>query len=264
MIGLVGLVRTASEIAAIEAVLANPRFVAAQTLTVEFLTTEELVRHVLPPTLEPLDEPSVLVTVGRWGSNCVGDFDGGAIYVGARYGDLVGAYTLAMYMNTDAALLFGRDLFGEPKKLGRSALERDGSHVHGWVERGGVRLIEVNAELTTDLGPAQVERARFNVKATPSANGAGLEDDPVLTVADFKLDLSSVLEGDGGVTLRGTVHDPLDELEIVSVRRATYVEGDMDTRCRALSRIPAARFVGHAYGRLDYWPALSTERQAAV
>lgn len=256
------LVRTPEEIAAIEAVLANPRFVDARTLTVEFLTNEETVRRVLPPGLEPLDEPLVLATVGRWGSNCVGDFEGGAIYVAARFGKITGAYTLAMYMNTDAALIFGRDVFGEPKKLAMSGLERSGSRMRGWVERMGVRLIDIEGELANDLGPAEVERARFNVKAVPSADGHGLEDDAVLTVADFDIKLSTVVEGEGKVTLRGTVHDPLDEIEVLEVRRATYVEGDMDTRCRSLARIPAAQFVGHAYGRLDYWPALSSESAA--
>lgn len=258
------LVRTPEEIAAIEAVVANPRFVDAQTLTVEFLTSEKTVRRVLPPGLEPLDEPVVMITVGRWGSNCVGDFAGGAIYVASRFGELTGAYTLAMYMDTDSALIFGRDVFGEPKKLARSALDRSGSRMTGWVERMGVRLIEVEGDLTTELGPAEVERARFNVKALPSADGHGLEDDAVLTVAEFKVTLSTVREGPGKVTLRGTIHDPLDELEVLEVRRATYTEGDLDTRCRALARIPAEQFVGHAYGRLDYWPALSTERDSAT
>ena len=66
------------------------------------------------------------------------------------------------------------------------------------------------------------------------------------------------------MTLRGTVHDPLDELEVLEVRGATYVEGDMDTRCRSLARIPAADFVGHALGRLDYWPALGAESKAVT
>jgi acetoacetate decarboxylase len=167
-------------------------------------------------------------------------------------------------MNTDAALIFGRDIFGEPKKLAQSSLERSGSRIKGWVERGGARLIHVEGDLASELGPAEVERARFNVKAVPSADGDGLEDDAVLTVAEFKISLSTVVEGAGKVTLRGTVHDPLDELEVLDVRRATYVEGDMDTRCRSLARIPAAEFIGHAYGRLDYWPALSTEGASAT
>jgi acetoacetate decarboxylase len=253
----VGLVRTAAEIAEIERVLANPRFFA-ETLTVEFFTDPGVVREILPPGLEPLEEPSVLATVGRWDSNCVGHFEGGAIYVGARHGDVVGAYTLAMFMDTDAALVFGRDLFGEPKKFGRGSLTLDGQRARAWVERNGVRLIELEADLRTDRGATTAERARFNVKVVLSADGHGLAEDPIITVTDYKLNLSRVLEGTGAVTLRGTVHDPLNELPVVRVVRATYVEGNMDTSCRALAPIPAAEFVGHAYGRFDYWPALAS------
>jgi hypothetical protein len=66
------------------------------------------------------------------------------------------------------------------------------------------------------------------------------------------------LEGPGPVRLAGTVRDPLDEIEVVDVRRAAYVEGDVEVRSRALARIPGQLFLPYAYGRLDYWPALAT------
>ena len=54
--------------------------------------------------------------IGRWQSNCVGDYCGGALYVAARHEGVEGDYVLAMYMDADPAIVFGRDLFGEPKK----------------------------------------------------------------------------------------------------------------------------------------------------
>ncbi len=57
--------------------------------------------------------------IGRWQSNCVGDYCGGAIYVAARHEGVEGDYVLAMYMDADPAIIFGRDLFGEPKKQAR-------------------------------------------------------------------------------------------------------------------------------------------------
>jgi len=36
------------------------------------------------------------------------------------------SYCLAMPMSTDVAIIFGRELFGEPKKQGRVSLESDG------------------------------------------------------------------------------------------------------------------------------------------
>lgn len=259
-----GFVRTPEEIAEIQATLQNPLFTSAEMLSVEFLTRPEIVQGVLPPPLEPADEPRITAMVGRWQSNCVGNFDGGAIYVSSRYGDLEAEYVLAMYMDSDQAIIFGRDLFGEPKKQSVNSLHRSGNRMFGWVERGGVRLIELDAQLTDDLGPAEGHGSNFNFKAQPAADGSGLEDDAVLTIADFNLSLTTTREGVGTVQLRGTVHDPLDEIQIVEIKRATYVEGTLDSSCRALARVPAADFLPYAYGRLDYWPALDTVMQAAA
>jgi hypothetical protein len=43
----------------------------------------------------------VTARVGRWRSNCVADFAGGAIYVAARHKNIEAAYVLAMFMDTD-------------------------------------------------------------------------------------------------------------------------------------------------------------------
>jgi len=259
----VSLVRSPEEIAAMQRCMANPRFLNAQMLQIEFLSTPDVVREVLPPGLEPLEVPTMIAAVGRWQSDCVGDFDGGAIYVACRHGEIVGSYTLAMYMSTDSSVIFGRDLFGEPKKVAESGLECTGNQAHAWIDRFGTRLIELRAELTDDLEPVHGSRSRFNIKATPSADGAGLEDDAVLTVADFDLDLPVNRSGSGTLRLDGTVHDPLYELEIVEVRRAGYTEGDLSARARALARIPADEFLPYALGRLDYWPALATATVAS-
>ena len=50
-------VKTKEEIARIQARLAEPRFLSAQLLTVLYLTRPEIVRHVLPPGLEPTGRP---------------------------------------------------------------------------------------------------------------------------------------------------------------------------------------------------------------
>src|SRR5690349_15380443 len=111
-----GFVKSAEEIARIEHALSHPRFVNGEMLSVEFLTDEAFVAEVLPPPLEPGDTPRVSAMVGRWQSNCVGDFHGGAIYVSARYDGVDGDYVLAMFMDGDVPTIYGRDLFGEPKK----------------------------------------------------------------------------------------------------------------------------------------------------
>lgn len=254
-----GFVKTKEEIAAIQRVLKQPRFVGAEMLTLDFLTKPETVKAILPPGLGPVAEPLVTAMVGRWRSNCVADFTGGAIYVMARHKTIEAPYVLSMFMDQDSAIIFGRDLFGEPKKQAKTTLQRRGPFMHGFVERHGVRLIEIKATLEKDLGPAKATGANFNIKATPAADGSGCEDDPVLTLAEFDNALNTRREGMGTLKLGSTVHDPLADLPIVKVLRANYIEGELISRCRALARLDRVAYVPYLYGRLDDWSKLDTE-----
>jgi acetoacetate decarboxylase len=259
-----GFVKTADEIARIEHALSHPRFVNGEMLSVDFLSEADFIASVLPPPLEPADAPAVTAMVGRWQSNCVGDFHGGAIYVAARHDGIDGAYVLAMYMDGDVPTIYGRDLFGEPKKLAESQVHRHGTESGGWVERFGVRLIELRASLPEELGPSESEGINFNFKARPAANGVGLEEDAILTRASFQTIVVGGRSGTGTVVLRGNIHDPLHEIPIVSVVGASFVECDLIAHCEAVATVPADQFLPYHYGRHDDWSALDTERAALV
>jgi acetoacetate decarboxylase len=259
-----GFVKDAEEITRIEHALAYPRFVGGQMLSVEFLTDESVVAELLPPPLEPSDAPAVRAMVGRWQSNCVGDFYGGSVYVAARHEGIEGEYVLAMYMDGDVPTIYGRDLFGEPKKIAESALLRRGDAFRAWIDRGGVRIMELQGEMSKDTGGFDAEGYNFNFKARPAANGVGLEEDAILTRAHFEVHATASLEGAGSVVLRGTVHDPLDEIPVRSVKRATYTECDLIGACESVATTPADVFLPYHYGRHDDWSALDTESAAVV
>jgi len=259
-----GFVKSAEEISRIEHALSCPRFTGGQMFSVEFLSDEGVIAEVLPPPLEPADAPAVRAMVGRWQSNCVGDFFGGSIYVAARHEGIEGEYVLAMYMDNDIPMIYGRDLFGEPKKMATSGLVRRGERFRGWIDRGGVRIIELQGELSKDTGSWDAEGYNFNFKARPAANGSGLEEDAILTRAKFDVHAYSSLEGDGSVVLRGTVHDPLDEIPVRSVTKASYMECDLVGACEAVASTPADVFLPYHHGRHDDWSALDTESAAVV
>src|SRR5690606_1683984 len=107
--GEMGFVKQSEEITRIEHALSHPRFVGGQMLSVEFTSDESFVEAVLPPPLEAAETPAVRAMVGRWQSNCVGDFYGGSIYVAAQHEGVAGEYVLAMYMDNDVPTIYGRD-----------------------------------------------------------------------------------------------------------------------------------------------------------
>jgi acetoacetate decarboxylase len=164
-----------------------------------------------------------------------------------------------MYMDNDVPTIYGRDLFGEPKKLATSSLYRHGDHFHGRLDRFGATLIELHGNLTSDLGPLQAQGVNFNFKARPSADGIGLQEDAILTRATFDTRIGAGREGSGTVLLKGTVHDPLDEIPVVEVLRAAFVECDLIARCEAVATTPADVFAPYHHGRHDDWSALDTE-----
>lgn len=259
-----GFVKTPEEVVRIQAVLKQPRFVGAEMLSIDFLTRPETIAAVLPPGMEPGAEPLVTAMVGRWRSNCVADYCGGAIYVQARYKGYEGAYVLAMYMDTDDAIMFGRDVFGEPKKRAASNLYRRGNAMHGYVDRLGVRLIDIRAVVDKDLGPGNASGANFNIKATPAADGKSCEDDAVVTFAEFDNMLTVRCEGTGTLRLASNEHDPIGDIEIVKLRGAAYVEGDLIARARAVGRIPKDSFFPYLLGRMDDWSRLDSESDIRV
>jgi len=260
-----GYVKTPEEIDRIRAALRNPRFTNGHKLTVDFLTDEATFARLLPPGFTPVGDPIVTAMIGRWQSNCVGDFQGGALYMAARFAGVDGGYALAMWMDTDRSTIFGRDLYGEPKKMARVGLERTGDHVAGFIERDGVRLIEAEAELSTEHPPRTVERRALNIKARPAAGADGLQEDAIVTCALNVESRELHLEGSGSVRLTGTAHDPVDELEVLSVVRATYVVSDASATIEPIGTIPGPDFEPWFYGRSgDDWSALVTEGSPAV
>jgi acetoacetate decarboxylase len=252
-----GFVKTPAEIEQIERKLSAPRW-SGEWLAVQFLTDPDTLERLLPPPLRPGPEPLATVTVGRWQSNFLGDFCGGVVSLTARHDGVDGGYVLAIYMDCEPPIAFGRDVFGEPKKRATSGLFRDGDQVHAWIERHGCRLVELRARLGDELGPSRGERFTFNFKARTAAGGRGLEEDAILTRTRFAVQTRSQRAGSGTVELVSSVHDPLAEVTIVEVRRATYGEDTSSPTSAAVARVPGAEFMPYHYGRQDDWLALDT------
>jgi acetoacetate decarboxylase len=258
-----GFVKTKEEIARIQARLAEPRFLSAQLLTVQYLSKPEIVRRVLPPGLEPTVEPVATVMLGHWGrSNVCHAFSGACFYVQARHKEHVGDYCLAMQMSTDAAIIFGREVFGEPKKYAKTTLERSGNTFKGRVERYGSPIIRIEATMQKKEPPTEGGFINFHYKFLPKCDGQGLEGDPVLVMASFKTKPTLIESGTATLALANTVLDPLGEIEIVKVLGASYVEADTYSRCQALARIEAEEFLPYAYGKSDDYAALDNEAEA--
>jgi acetoacetate decarboxylase len=260
----VGFVKRPEEVARIQRTLSHPRLVNGEVLSVDFLSDADAVASVLPPPLRPGREARVTAIVGRWQSNFAGDFAGGALHVAACHRGVPGSYVLAAFLDGDAPTVLGRDLLGGPHKLAASALHRHGATFGAWLERGGVRLIELHGVLGTDLGALETDLVLYGFKSRAAADGIGLQEDAILTRTTLRTRSLTARRGAGSVVLRGTVHDPLDDLPVRSVLRATFLEGDLLASSQTVATTPRDVFLPYHLGRHDDPGALDTESAVLV
>lgn len=232
----------------------TPAFYDAHTLTAPFETDPEVVAELLPPPLAPADRPRALATIGEVRrSNCVGAFYFAAIDIACRYEDMEGWFCLTMPVSTDTALVFGRELYGEPKKLAEFRFDwRSEDALHGEVTRYGITFLELSAI----LGERQeVERTstmrRFHFKYFPEPTGAGFDGPVQLVLVEHHARASRFARGSATLTFRDSPHDPLFDLPVHSVAEATYSESEIRTTAKVLRTVPAQAFEEFAFAKWD-------------
>ncbi|MFL1526261.1 acetoacetate decarboxylase family protein [Pseudomonas sp. O230] len=218
-------VKTPQEVKEIEALLAGGRF-TTESVSVEFQTTFEFLRAVLPPCFELPDEPTAIANVSRWQSAMCGEFDCGMILLNCKYKGQAGTTMLALYVSNDMPVSIGREMWGEGKKTANCQLYFDGDDAYGYAERNGVRLIEISAEFGPDMGPMSTSNLDFEIKAQPHVTGIGLQNDVVLNCMKTEENYRVTRSGTATLKLAGSVMDPLDTIPVVSVGAAFYAEGE--------------------------------------
>lgn len=253
--------QSAESIARINATLTNKRL-SGERIEVAFRSDPNVIASVLPKPLEPSGTDRVVARVTRWVTNYCGAFTMAGLYVDAVHEGVSGEYILSMFIDSqDAALLIGREGFGEPKKMASVGLMRSRNSFVGTVDRMGTRLMTLHVDAGDDVGPGEGSQGGvlFSVKAT-LALGGGLQDDALLLAQEVKVTSSESRPGSGRVVLGGTPHDPLDEFPVRDVLNASYATQELgepravgESFIRAV--IPAEEFLPYHYGRLDDWSA---------
>lgn len=222
-------VASPAQVKAFQAYSSRPGF-SQEAISVDFTTTHDFVRSVLPPSLEPADNPIGTISVSSWESKLCGEFECSAVSLQAKHEGVEGKYFLTLIVSGDLPVTWGREIWGEIKKTGDSKLFRSGNRRYAYGERRGVRLIELTAEFGADLEPTLEESIGYEIKAYPSATGLGLHSDPRLVTLKIVDQNTKKAIGKGHLVLRGTQSDPLHEIPIKSIGDFTYVSGETEYR----------------------------------
>lgn len=254
-------VKTLDEVRRLQTLYAAPAFEQFRGLSAVFRTDPEVIAALLPPPLEPADEPIASAGVSRIGrSNTLQPFGAGGLNVRCRYGDVVGDYPVTMPMSTDSAVVFGRELYGEPKKVADIRVRRDGDEITGVIERHGVAYIEIRGRAVERLRAGEShETSRFYFKFMPAPDGCGFDNDPVLVRVRHTGRTRLVERLEGELLLREAPHDPVADVPVRELLGLTYSEGDTYTRGEILARVPGESFLPYMFGKVDDLELLARE-----
>jgi len=223
-----GFVKTAKELDRYYQ-LGERKFIGARMLGVMIEVQPEISSRLIPPPLEPAETPGGLIFIAEYPETNLGPgYREAALFLNCRYKDEAGSYCLSMPIESeDSRLHNGRDIFGLPKKMARIQLEKEGRTVHGWVERRGIRFVEISVKLTDSLPGLPEMGPTFLFKASPRIDLTPGFDGPVFLCRQ-KTDISMKhLEiGGADIRLNASAADPWSELEPVKALLGFYLVSD--------------------------------------
>jgi len=224
----------------------------SQAITAVYETDPELIAAVLPKPLEPGPEPLVRATITTVQMPGGQPFGAGWFGVQARHGDLVGEYPLFMPMTTEQATVGGREVYGEPKKIGEVWVRRDGDDVEGVMARLGFTVCEIRGRISGAREPYEKRKTDFYFKLSRSPESPTDLDQEPLLVYGQKLEKARVHEGiEGDIMLKDSPLDPIADFVVRRVVDINWTERATIQTGKVIARVPKEDLLPFVHQRYD-------------
>ena len=202
----------------------------AKALWADYETDPEIIASVLPRPIVPGLEPIVHLAIGQVEMESGAGFGIGNITVRAAHGDLQGEYGLAMPMGSEAAVIGGRETWGEPKKIADCRIDRNGDDVVATITRGGISYAELRGRVVETL-PVPPPRETL----------------------DFYFRISRWERVEGEVILRESPLDPIVDIPVRRLVQLHYVEFESEQVGEIVDRVPGEWIAPFAHQRYDHF-----------
>lgn len=235
----------------------DPEFLPSTVRSIRavYATDPAVAAALMPQPLEPV-AAEICVTCSHVAMHITPDFTfeiGSMIFgVRARYEGVEGIYLVTMPMTAEAAVIGGRETYGEPKKIAAIDFDWGEGDVGVKVTRMGTTYLEMRGRLGDELGPRQFVEHAYCVKAFPSCEqGRDFDTDPLLVRLEWQHEHRSVRRVDGEITLRESVFDPVVDVPVRRLLRMEYEEGRTRSNGTVLRPIPGEWILPVLHQRYD-------------
>jgi acetoacetate decarboxylase len=231
-----------------------------RSIRVVYETDAEVARAIVPKPLEARVQPEVCLTFTSVSTQVAPDVmletQSASFGVRVDYDDKPGVYLITMPTSSEAAVLSGRERFGEPKKLASIEFESQGGvagdAVSASAGRMGINYLAAVGKRVEDLGPRDAVEYGYCFKAFPSCDvSKGFDQDPQLVRIEWRHRYDRVWRLEGGIELWESPFDPVADLPVRQLIDFEYSEGTTVHSGRVLRPVPGDWLLPFIHQRYD-------------
>lgn len=207
------------------------RFLDREYLTITYRTDPEKLRAQLPEPLEPDGDLVAYEFIRMPDTTGFGDYAESGQTIPVRLGGRKGSYSLCMYLDDEAPLAGGRELWGFPKKLGRPSLRVESDTLLGTLDYGSVRVATgtmgyKHAALDRAAVAAALAAPNFLLKIVPHVDGTPR----ICELVEYYLEdvtVKGAWSGPAALSLQPHALAPVAELPVLEIVSASHLVVDL-------------------------------------
>ena len=227
-----------------------------RSIRVVYETDMAIVRALTPQPLEVPEASEVCVTFSHVAMEISPEFTfeiGSAIFgTRASYEGVDGIHLIAMAMTSEAAVVGGRERYGEPKKIAEIDFDRADGKVSASVRRFGMAYLEFEGVEKESLGNRSFDEHAYCYKAFPATEaGQGFDQDPMLVRLTWRHENDLVTRVEGELRLGDSPIDPVADVPVRRMVSMQYEEGTSRSDGKVLRRVPGEWIAPFMAGRYD-------------
>jgi acetoacetate decarboxylase len=195
-----------------------------EILTLVWRTTEAAVARVLPPPLEATSDVVMAHVYRMNDTDWLGPYGESNVSVGAalRSAGVSGSYSPYLFLSSDGGVAHGREVHGQPKKIGDPRIEFRGDLVVGTIARNGIDVVTGTLAYKQRKGSIDELAAHFdfaeniNLKAADQIDGRpAIRQLTARRLADVRV--HECWSGPCSVEIRPNVQAPVYRLPVVEM-----------------------------------------------
>jgi acetoacetate decarboxylase len=207
------------------------RFINREFFTIKYETDLDALKRIVPEPLEVTDPVVNFEFIRMPDSSGFGDYTESGQVIPVTYKGKPGVYVHAMYLDDEAPIAAGREIWGFPKKLGKPRISIDGESLVGHLEYEGSRIATATmgykfATLDTKEIMKSLSLPNYLLKIIPHVDGT-LRVCELVSYHLADVTIKGAWTGPAALQLYSHALAPVAELPVRKIISATHILTDL-------------------------------------